>query len=246
MTEKRLEPDKISKILKQVDAKRMSRFSEVKSLIRDASKMKPEGRIMAWNDPKCLMVTSHYNEIHDCLSCVLKYTRDGPRVILTISITFATIFTDTPPVHDCQRCQSLREIDPDKCLEYLHESSTMDTDSYQHLLKSPHTDPSIGTCMVLYHTPSRKDRCVSWVTKLFGVKELKLSTAFALFLDASETNPEITLRLFGESTSCHKKNLCRKIEQVPNRFCSEHRAYSDMTHGGKEKRKRNLSTIHEA
>lgn len=33
---------------------------------------KTGGRIMFWKDPKCLMVTSWLNYIHDCLSCVLK------------------------------------------------------------------------------------------------------------------------------------------------------------------------------
>lgn len=88
--------------------------SEKKTLlIWDTSKNKIGCKIMIWKDPKRLILTSRYNNVHNRISCVCKYSRDGPRIILSSNRSFL------------RKMQKSKAAWSSKCLEYVYESRTM-------------------------------------------------------------------------------------------------------------------------
>ncbi|KAL0587274.1 hypothetical protein ABG067_003125 [Albugo candida] len=242
-----LDPDAISRISNQVASRRMSRFRQKNEFTKiNKQRLMDALRILTGKEPKCVMVTSLYNRLHLCISWALEYKRDVARVIIDFSLTSATIVTDGTPSLDCLGyCNHIDVLKEEPCSNYLQEHA-MDIESHHCLLESPYSDPLMSSCMLLYHTASNKHECAWCVRKIFKVgEEPHSTTAFSSLLDASDTSLEITSKFFGVKRACHTKNHCSRIQQVPNRFCSEHRAYVGMTSDAQETRKSTISSIHQ-
>lgn len=86
--------------------------------------------------------------------------KDDKIVIINLSLTHATIVTDTVTLPDCSmRCRSIEVLEAKECSGCLLEHA-MDIESHHRLLESPYTDTLKSSCMLLYHkfTTSKKNR----------------------------------------------------------------------------------------
>ncbi|CCI46582.1 unnamed protein product, partial [Albugo candida] len=246
ITKNGLEPDLISRTLSQLSARRMSPLRHaVQFTGKYQQQLMDALRIVTKKEPKCVMVISHYNQLHPCIDCVLGWERDNALVIIDFSLTYATIVTDRMPYLECKTiCRRIQLLVANRCSKYLRRHAP-DIESHHRLLQSPYIDPLLSSCTLLFHNPSNQVECARCVRNALKVSEEALATtAFSSLLDASDTSLETTRKYFGQSTACHTQRRCIRIQQVPNRFCSDHLAYGGMTfvdHGPKNSK---LSSIH--
>lgn len=83
ITKNGLAPHLISRILNQVAARRFSRIRQGKELNeKDKQQLMIGLSIMTGKEPKCVMVTYIPNQWKLCITCVMRYTRNGARVII--------------------------------------------------------------------------------------------------------------------------------------------------------------------
>ncbi|CCI49694.1 unnamed protein product [Albugo candida] len=237
--------DSMSRTLGQVAARRMSKYYKEKPFT-DEQILADGLRIMTRKGTECVMVIYRYNNLRSCIVCVMGNRKDDAIVIINLSLTHATIVTDTVTLPDCSmKCRRVEVLKEKECSEYLLEHA-MDIESHHRLLESPYTDTLKSSCMLLYHKPSRKEKCTGCVMKIYNVKEEPHpTTSLSSLFDASGTSLKLTQKVFEGEKACHGIESCRRLQQVPKRFCAEHRAYLSTTSIAQETRQNKLSTIHE-
>lgn len=225
----------------------MSEFHEANTSTEKDNQILADGlRIMTGKDLECVMIIYRCNDLRSCIFCVMGNRKDDAIVIITLSLTHATIVTNTVTLPDCgRRCRSTEVLEGKECSGYLAEHA-MDIESHHRLLESPYTDTLKSSCMLLYHNPSRKGKCTGCVTKIFNVKEEPHpTTSFSSLFDASGASLEIPQKIFEGEKACHGDESCRRLQQVPKQFCAEHRAYLSTTSSAQDTRQNKRSTIHE-
>ena len=225
----RLDRRNLLKVRKIFALKKMSKAIAISGSSGEAQqKIKGVLQKLSKEKVKCLMVTTTRNAIWRCMSCLFK-DDDSAHLVLDLSPTSVIIVTDFVPEHICSYCNIENKIQFKDCVDLL-QNHNIRSESHRHLLSISDLVPYEGTCISLYHRYEAKVECIDCIRRKFVKSEKYYTTTpYSTLLDASEFRVERTLELFDEMLKCHRIRVCRKIEIVPQSFCTEHQAFVKMT-----------------
>nr|CCA27401.1 AlNc14C525G12046 [Albugo laibachii Nc14] len=198
-----IDPRKINGILHQVALKRMAKRQDISNPMENAGL--PEGKlgIGSIKNQHCHTVSSNPDHRWICIKCKLGAAKDRPHLVINVSLYISVILTDNKNDHECSD------------IEIHHLPPT-----------SQHTNTLKGTCLIAYRIPSRRRRCSTCLTRALStrVKVQKITDSWLLF-DASDDESNGKAALVDDVLNCHRPLTCRRIQMVPHRFCSAHRAF---------------------
>ena len=166
---------------------------------------------------------------------------DRPHLVLHVSLYISTILTDNNNKHECSGCYTLEILDPQLCLK-IRKNHVMNIETNHLPSTLQNTDMLRGKCLIANHALSHSHRCSKCMTRSFKnmVQAQKIMDGWLLF-DVSVTDLD---GLLHDVLRCHNKFKCLRIQEVPNVFCSAHRAFLRPTDLHSEQLSKKPALIH--
>ncbi|CCI11549.1 unnamed protein product [Albugo candida] len=220
----------ITQILKYLAYKRMAGVSFRKAAALEAFTYTNTLGILEFEEPVCIRTNSFSNKGTECISHILKNVM-GAQVVKFLTPTNAIILmaaSDTLQLGAVQKRGCIHvKLKEDDCKMY-RSNQIMHTEMYKIPLMAQFSDEKTGSCHISYHPSSRQYECATRLRKFFSSTPhhtiIQILTARSLLVETSRSDSQKVRALYQNFEKAFGQYSCRRIQEVPLEFCSQHSA----------------------